>query len=105
MATQIKTTTAAPKVAPSVKPITKTYPSAPKEFFAFEKENYILMVIGVIVIAIGFAMMSGGSSTDPNVYNPDLFSTRRIVIAPTVVLIGYAIELVAILKKSKSTEE
>ena len=58
------------------------------------------MIIGVIVIAIGFALMSGGKSSDPNVYDPAIFSTRRIVIAPTVVLIGYVIELFAILKKS-----
>ncbi len=97
-----KTTGTPAKTGTAGKPPVKTY--APTEFFAFERENYILMIIGVIVIAIGFALMSGGKSADPNVYEPALFNTRRIVIAPLVVLIGYVIELVAILKKSKPAD-
>src|SRR5476649_2277308 len=109
MANQNKPTTApvkasgtTPKTTTAAKAPVKTY--APKEFFAFEKENYILMVIGVIVIVIGFGLMSGGKSADPAKYDPELFSTRRILVAPLVVLIGYVIELVAILKRPKSTE-
>lgn len=109
MANQNKQTNAPSKSSGSV-PKTGTVAKtpvkniAPKEFFAFEKENYILMVIGVLFIVLGFALMSGGKSADPNVYEPALFSTRRIVIAPIVVLIGYIIELVAILKKKKSID-
>ena len=93
----------APKTNPTAKaPIKNT---APKEFFAFEKENYIIMIIGVVFIVVGFALMSGGKSADPNVYDPSLFSTRRIVIAPIVVLLGYGIELVAILKRPKKVND
>ncbi|GLB52630.1 hypothetical protein NBRC110019_16700 [Neptunitalea chrysea] len=55
------------------------------------------MLIGLAVIALGFILMSGGGSDDPNVFNEDIFSVRRIRIAPTMVLIGFAIEVVAIL--------
>ena len=69
-----------------------------KEFnFIFGKRNYRFMLIGFGVIALGFILMAGGGSDDPNVFNPDIFSIRRIRIAPTVVLIGFAIEAYAIL--------
>jgi len=69
--------------------------------FAFGKENYLLMVLGFIVLIIGYMMMSGGATTDPNVFNGEVFSTRRITAAPIVCLIGYALVFVAILYKSK----
>ena len=69
-----------------------------KEFnFIFGKRNYQFMLIGLGVIALGFILMAGGGSDDPEVFNPDIFSIRRIRIAPTVVLIGFAIEAYAIL--------
>lgn len=55
------------------------------------------MLIGLAVIALGFILMSGGGSDDPNVFNPDIYSWRRIRLAPTLVLIGFAIEVYAIL--------
>ncbi len=69
--------------------------------FAFGKENYMWMLIGIGCIFIGFVLMSGGGSKDPNVFNPDIFSFRRITLAPIVVLIGFVIEIYAILKKTK----
>ena len=69
--------------------------------FAFGKENYRLMLIGIALIIIGFILMSGGGSKDPNVFNPDIFSFRRITLAPIVVMAGFVIEIFAILKKSK----
>ncbi|WP_019037601.1 DUF3098 domain-containing protein [Psychroflexus tropicus] len=74
------------------------------EKFIFEKENYKFMVIGLAVIALGFILMAGGGSDDPNVFNPEIFSWRRIRLAPTVVLIGFAIEVYAILLKPKSAK-
>jgi hypothetical protein len=74
------------------------------EKFIFEKENYKFMIIGLAVIAVGFILMAGGGSDDPNVFNPEIFSWRRIRLAPTVVLIGYAIEVYAILLKPKSAK-
>jgi hypothetical protein len=69
--------------------------------FAFGKENYMLMALGMVVIVIGFVLMAGGGSDDPTKYSPEIFSTRRITVAPIVVLLGYAIEIVAILYRSK----
>jgi hypothetical protein len=74
------------------------------EKFIFEKENYKFMIIGLVVIAVGFILMAGGGSDDPNVFNPDIFNWRRIRLAPTVILIGFAIEVYAILLKPKSAK-
>jgi len=68
-----------------------------KEEFLFGKKNYKFMFIGLAFIAIGFILMSGGGSDDPNVFNPDIFSWRRIRLAPTLVLIGFGIQIYAIL--------
>ena len=69
--------------------------------FAFGRENYMWMLIGIACIFLGFVLMSGGGSKDPNVFNPDIFSFRRITLAPIVVLTGFVIEIYAILKKTK----
>ena len=69
--------------------------------FAFGKENYILMFIGFVVLFIGYLLMTGGGSKDPDVFNYDMFNTRRMVIAPLVLLLGFAIEFVAIMKLTK----
>lgn len=65
--------------------------------FIFGKRNYKFMLIGLGFIALGFILMSGGGSDDPNVFNPDIFSFRRIRLAPTLVLIGFGIQVYAIL--------
>jgi hypothetical protein len=68
---------------------------------AFVKQNYTLMLIGIVLIIIGYMLMAGGKSTDPNVFNGDeIFSFRRITLAPIVVLIGYTVEVYAIIKKA-----
>ena len=59
------------------------------------------MVIGLAFIALGFILMSGGGSEDPNVFNDEIYNFRRIRLAPTLVLIGFAIEIYAILAKPK----
>lgn len=68
-----------------------------KPRFIFEKKNYIVMLIGLIFLIVGFALMSGGGSDDPEVFNPDVFNWRRVRLAPIVVVLGFAIELYAIL--------
>ena len=73
--------------------------------FVFGPMNYRLLVIGLVVIIIGFILMSGGKSDDPAVFNPEVFSTRRITIAPLVVLIGFIIEGFAIMWKPKDKSE
>ncbi|WP_229325878.1 DUF3098 domain-containing protein [Flavobacterium ammonificans] len=72
-----------------------------KQEFLFEKVNYKILLIGIAVIALGFILMSGGGSDDPNVFNEDVFSFRRIRLAPTTVLIGFGITIYAILKNPK----
>jgi len=65
--------------------------------FLFGKKNYLIMIVGAAVILIGFALMMGGGSDDPNVFNEEIYSFRRIRLAPTLVLIGLAIEIYAIM--------
>ncbi|MDL2265315.1 DUF3098 domain-containing protein [Parabacteroides sp. OttesenSCG-928-G07] len=72
-----------------------------KEDFAFGKENFILIGIAILVIIIGFVLMSGGGSQDEVSFNPEIFNTRRIVIAPIVTIIGFGLMIVGIVKNSK----
>ncbi|MEA3444466.1 MAG: DUF3098 domain-containing protein [Bacteroidota bacterium] len=73
--------------------------------FALAKENYILLVVGFAIIIIGFLLMIGGGSDDPNVFSEEVFSWRRITLAPSVVLFGFVFEIWAIMKKPKNIEE
>ena len=74
-----------------------------KETFALAKENYILLVIGFVIIVLGFILMIGGKSDDPTIFNEkEIFSFRRITLAPIVVLAGFIFEIWAIMKKPKS---
>ncbi|MBT3562091.1 DUF3098 domain-containing protein [Flavobacteriaceae bacterium] len=68
-----------------------------KKTFVFEKKNYLAMIIGLAFITLGFILMSGGGSEDPNVFNPEIYNFRRIKLAPTLVLIGFGIQVYAIL--------
>jgi hypothetical protein len=72
------------------------------EGFALGKENLKLMVIGFVIIVIGFLLMTGGKSNDPSVFNPEIFNFQRITLAPMVVLFGFIFEIYAIIKKPKS---
>jgi len=69
--------------------------------FVMGPTNYKILIAGLVVIFIGFLLMMGGGSQDPNKFNPEIFSTQRITVAPIVVLLGFAIEVVAILYKPK----
>ncbi|MFH7019000.1 DUF3098 domain-containing protein [Flavobacterium sp. FlaQc-47] len=69
--------------------------------FLFDGINYKILLIGIGVIALGFILMSGGGSDNPNVFSEDVFSFRRIRLAPTTVLIGFGITIYSIFKKSK----
>ncbi|OXA87398.1 DUF3098 domain-containing protein [Flavobacterium hercynium] len=72
-----------------------------KQEFLFDTVNYKILLIGIAVIALGFILMSGGGSNDPNVFNEEIFNFRRIRLAPTTVLIGFGITIYSIFKKSK----
>ncbi|MCQ2058270.1 MAG: DUF3098 domain-containing protein [Bacteroidaceae bacterium] len=72
--------------------------------FAFEKINFILTIVGVIIIFIGFLLMSGKGTTQ-DMFNPDVFSTRRIVVAPIVTLLGFLTIIVAIMYQKKGNSD
>lgn len=72
--------------------------------FALSSENYKLIVIGIAIIIIGFVLMSGGGSDDPNVFSKEVFSFRRITLAPLVVLFGFFFEIYAIMHKPRSKQ-
>ena len=71
----------------------------------FTRENYLLMLVGLGIVGIGYLLMSGGGSGDPNVFNEDIFSARRITVAPIVLLLGYVFIIYAILKRPRSNSE
>jgi hypothetical protein len=72
-----------------------------KQEFLFGANNYKILIIGLVVIALGFILMSGGANENPNVFNEEVYNFRRIRLAPTVVLIGFGITIYSILAKSK----
>jgi len=72
--------------------------------FALGKENYKFMAIGFAIIVVGFILMVGGGSDDPEVFNPEIFSFRRITLAPLLLLFGFIFEIYAILKKPKDND-
>lgn len=74
-----------------------------KHRFPFSRQNYLLLLIGLGVVVLGYILMSGGKSDDPKVFNEAIFNARRIIVAPLTVLVGYGLILVAILKKPKTT--
>lgn len=69
--------------------------------FAFGKENYILIAVGTLLAVLGYILMSGGGSEDPAVFSEELFSVRRMYVAPIVILIGLGVVGWGTLKKSK----
>ncbi|MBS4065850.1 MAG: DUF3098 domain-containing protein [Chitinophagaceae bacterium] len=73
-----------------------------KSISIFEKQNYMWMLIGGVVIITGFLLMIGGKSADPNVFNKDeVYGFRRITLAPILIVAGLIIEIYAIMKKPK----
>ncbi len=68
-----------------------------KNEFIFGKKNYKFMLVGLGFIVLGFILMAGGGSDDPNVFDESIFNWRRIRLAPTLILIGFGIEVFAIL--------
>ena len=69
--------------------------------FAFGRDNYIFMLAGVGILLIGYLLMIGGGSEDPNEFNPEIFSTQRVTIAPVTLIIGFGVVLYGIMKKPK----
>lgn len=79
---------------------TKSTSSKTPSTFMFNKDNYTLMILGIVVVIIGFLLMIGSNNVNPNIFPTDeIYSFRRITLAPLVVMIGFGIEIFAILKK------
>ena len=71
-----------------------------KRNFAFDKTNFILLAVGMAVVIVGFLLMAGSASTD-TAYEPDIFSARRIKVAPVVCLLGFVSMIYAVIRKPK----
>ncbi|MBL6669657.1 MAG: DUF3098 domain-containing protein [Flavobacteriaceae bacterium] len=69
--------------------------------FLFGKRNYQILFVAFAVVALGYILMAGGGSDDPNIFNPELFNFRRIRLAPTLVICGFGIAIYAILARDK----
>lgn len=76
-----------------------------KKDFAFKKLNYIICAVSVLIIILGFILMTGPSSSIEGGFEPDIFSTRRVVIAPMVCFIGFLLMIVGILYTQKTSEK
>ncbi len=74
--------------------------------FALDKKNYTMIAIGFGIVVLGFLLMIGGKSDNPKIFNPAIFSFRRITLAPVIILFGFIFEIWAVMKKfgGKSTE-
>lgn len=82
---------------------TKTTKQTTSNTELFGKDNYMWMLIGAVVLAIGFFLMAGGKSADPKVFDAkEVYSTTRITIAPILIIAGFVIEIFAIMKKPKT---
>ena len=77
----------------------ESQPSGGATGFAFGRQNYRLLFIGLALIFLGFILMIGGGSDDPNVFSDKIFNFRRLTLAPILVLAGYVVEIFAIMKK------
>lgn len=73
-----------------------------KSYFLFDKTNYYIMFVGLALILLGFVLMAGGKSSDPNVFNDkEIYSFRRITLAPILIVAGFVVEVFAIMRKPK----
>ena len=72
-----------------------------KSDFVFGKFNYITMVVGIVFLLVGYILLSGGGSDDPNVFNEAMFDKRRLVAAPLLIVLGFIIEITAIMLSPK----
>ncbi|MBR6417325.1 MAG: DUF3098 domain-containing protein [Bacteroidales bacterium] len=74
---------------------------ATPETFVFGPINYILLAAGIVLLGLGYILLSGGGSDDPNVFNADMFDSRRLVVAPLIIVAGLVVEICAIMFRKK----
>lgn len=76
-----------------------------KDFnFTFGPMNYILLAVGIVLLGLGYILLSGGGSDDSNVFNPAMFDNRRLVVAPLIIVIGLVVEICAIMFRPKNSK-
>ena len=81
----------------------KTTKETPSKQSLFGKENYIWMLAGLVILAVGFFLMAGGKSADPKVFDTkEVYSPTRITVAPILIVLGFIVEIFAIMRKSKT---
>ncbi len=86
-------------------PVRTAKPAPTEVAFVFDRSNYMWMIAGVALILLGFVLISGGKSSDPAVFNADeLYSIRRVTVAPLVMLLGFGLEVYAIMKRPKGAD-
>lgn len=81
------------------KEIKSTEDKEMKFAFVFTKMNYIIMGVGIVLLALGYILLAGGGSDDPNVFNYEMFNARRLYVAPILIILGFVTEIVAIMYK------
>ncbi len=88
--------------APTPRPAVKPTMPAGNQTFLFDKDNYMWMIGGLVLILLGMMLLSGGKSDNPNEFNyAEIYSFRRITLAPIILMVGFAVEAYAIMKKPK----
>jgi len=92
------------KKAPIKKPL-KAAEQKPRMHFAFERKNYMILLFGIFLIIIGYVLLAGGGSKDPNQFSYELFSTQRMVTAPIILMLGYITIAVSIMYKEKPKQQ
>ena len=95
MATEIKRPVAK-------KPMKAVTEKKPHMQFAFERKNYMILLGGIVLIILGFILLAGGGTKDPNQFSYELFSTQRMVVAPIILMLGYVAIAVSIMYKEKA---
>jgi len=84
----------------------KKQPAFKSKSELFTRDNYILMLAGLVLLALGFIFMNGGKSPDPKVFNSgEIYSTARITLAPALIILGFIVEIFAIMKKPRKKED
>jgi hypothetical protein len=74
---------------------------SPNQQPLFQRINYILIGVGILFLVLGYILLAGGGSDDPEVFNPAIFDARRLVVAPILMLLGLVVEIVAIMYRTK----
>lgn len=70
--------------------------------FPIPKKNVLYILVGLVIMILGYILISGGGSTDPEVFSDEIFSARRLIVAPILILLGFGVEIFAIMYRSNN---